>query len=232
MTAEASGDPKDTGLVGPAHRKVLADDPGDAKIDGLPSFQDRGLDAGREKGQRKSGADVGLGMTRVAGDVDERGASTKRARPTMCFGERSLQDRIGGRDDLARDDPGLDPAPTQGEGLRDAEQGGCQCVGGDRQFHREDCGIKPQHQLPLCQGSGKGDLAEQLRLGLNPIRQPQGAALKICGPARIRLCQHCVPRCCLAQVLNDDPTYACLDPFGGQTPAGGIDAPAISRCET
>ena len=60
MTAEASGDPKDAGLFGPAHRKVLADDLGDAKIDGLASFQDRGLDAGREKGQRKSGAYVGF----------------------------------------------------------------------------------------------------------------------------------------------------------------------------
>ena len=71
MTAGASAKPKDAGLFGPAHRKVLADDPGDAKVSGLASFQDRSLNAGCKEGERDTGADVGLGMTRLAGDVGQ-----------------------------------------------------------------------------------------------------------------------------------------------------------------
>lgn len=134
---------KDVGLFDPAHRKVLADDLRYRKVRGLAPFQDHRLKPRCEKSQWDAGTDVRLRMPRLAGNVGEGLARTKGSRPEMRFGQRALQDRIRGRDRLARDDLGLDPATAQSEGLRNGREVGRKGTSIYMQRCSESSRIKP-----------------------------------------------------------------------------------------
>lgn len=80
---------------------------------------------------------------RLAGNVGEGLARTKVSRPEMRFGQRALQDRIRGRDRLARDDLGLDPATAQSEELRNGREVGRKGTSTYMQRCSESSRIKP-----------------------------------------------------------------------------------------